>query len=250
MRSVATLATLALLLAGCAAPAASGPSAPPRTLTVFAAASLKGSFEELAAGFEAANPGVDVRVSFAGSGALVDQLQAGAPADVFAAADERTYARAHDAGLVGPGTLFATNRLTLVVESGNPHHVTGLDASLTGRRLVICAMGVPCGNATEALARDVGVTLAPVSQEQSVTDVLGKVASGQADVGVVYTTDAAAAGARVTAVPVAGAERHLNRYPIGVTASPAQAALAADFVAHVTGPAGRDVLATFGFGTP
>lgn len=250
-RLLGLVAALALLAAGCTAPASpsGSPATPTRTLTVFAAASLRGAFTQLGADFASAHPGVVVRFSFGGSNGLVDQLQAGAPADVLASADEVTYARAHEAGLVTPGTLCATNALTLVVAPGNPTRIAGLD-TLAGRKLVVCAVGVPCGNATAALARDAGVPLAPVSREQSVTDVLGKVISGEADAGIVYATDARAAGEKVTTVTLPGADAHLNRYPVGTTATAAHPELARAFVDHVTGPQGRAVLTSFGFGTP
>lgn len=254
---VAALAA-ALTLTGCAAggaqPAGSvGSSATPTTgtLTVFAAASLRGAFAEIGDGFAAAHPGARVAYNFNGSSSLVDQLKGGAPADVFASADQATMTKAVDASLVaGTPVLFATNTLTLVVAPGNPLKITGLDATLDGRKLVVCAVGVPCGNATKALAANLGVTLKPVSEEQTVTDVLGKVTSGEADAGVVYATDAAAAGARAATVRIPGAEKVVNRYPIAVTANAEEPALASAYIAYVTGPEGQAALAGFAFEAP
>lgn len=226
-------------------------TSPSTTLTVFAAASLKGSFTQLGKDFGAAHPGTQVRFTFDGSSSLVDQLAGGAPADVFAAADERNMSRAVEGKLVtGTPAIFATNVLTLVVAPGNPDHITGLDNSLDGRKLVICAVGVPCGNATATLSKNLGVTLKPVSTEQKVTDVLGKVTSGEADAGLVYTTDAKAAGSAVAAVAIPGAEKVVNRYPIAVAAASQQASAARQFVDFVTGAQGRSVLAGDGFGAP
>lgn len=255
----ALVALVALLaLSGCTAggaqpagPANVPPTPPAKTLTVFAAASLKGAFGTIAEGFAADNPGVRVAYNFNGSSALVDQLKGGAPADVFASADQATMAKATDASLVvGTPVLFATNTLTLVVAPGNPLKITGLDATLDGRKLVVCAVGVPCGNATKALAANLGVTLKPVSEEQTVTDVLGKVTSGEADAGVVYATDAAAAGARAATVRIPGAEKVVNRYPIAVTANAEEPALASAYIAYVTGPEGQAALAGFAFEAP
>lgn len=245
-----TLAAAALALASLAGCSSAGPTAPPdRTLTVFAASSLKAAFTDIGHDFEAAHPGTRVAFSFDGSAALVDQLKGGAPADVFASADDANMKKATDAHLVaGTPQRFATNVLTLVVAPGNPAGITGLDASLEGKKLVICAVGVPCGTATATLATNLGVTLRPVSKEQKVTDVLGKVTSGEADAGVVYATDALAAGARVTSIALPGADKIVNHYPIAVTAAARQPEAAAQFVAHVTGDQGRAALARYGFG--
>lgn len=256
--SLSLVLVVLLALVGCSTAPTATPGATPgatpteqRTLTVFAAASLKGAFDEIATEFEAAHPGVRVAYSFDGSNTLVDQIAGGAPADVFASADEKNFTRATDAGLMqGPGTVFATNALALVVPAGNPGKITGLDASLDGKKLVVCAVGVPCGNATAALAQDVGIELKPVSQEQKVTDVLGKVTSGEADAGIVYATDATSAGDKVETLSLPKADAHLNRYPLGVTARATDAALAQQFVDHVAGDRGQAVLARFGFGKP
>lgn len=221
-----------------------------RSLTVFAAASLTGAFTEIAADFEQDNPGVEVRLSFDGSSGLVDQIAGGAPADVFASADAENMDRAVIEGLVaGEPRVFASNVLTLITPPGNPAGITGLDDSLDGTRLVVCADGVPCGTATRALARAAGVELRPVSEESGVTDVRGKVTSGEADAGIVYATDATAAGDEVEQIAIAGAEADPNRYPVAAVeragAEPAQR-----FVDAVTGPQGRAVLASHGFGPP
>lgn len=262
MRTTITKAAAAIViilfgLVGCSSNTSATPGSGPtpavqqRTLTVFAAASLKGAFDKIKTDFEAEHPGVEVKFSFEGSNTLVDQMAGGAPADVFASADEKNFKRAVDEKLMTDnGTIFATNALTLVVPTGNPGGITGLDASLDGKKLVICAVGVPCGNATDALAKDVGIELKPVSTEQKVTDVLGKVTSGEADAGIVYTTDAKSAGDKVETVTLVKAEDHVNKYPLGVTARAGDGELAQAFVDHVAGAKGQAVLAEFGFGKP
>ena len=251
LRRAAAAASVAALVAGTVAGCSAGgvDDEAGRTLTVFAAASLTDAFTRIAEEFETANPGVDVRLSFDGSSGLVDQIAGGAPADVFASADEKTMSRAVEAGLTsGEPTRVATNILTLITPPGNPAGVTGLDASLDGTRLVVCADGVPCGNATRAVAETAGVDLRPVSEESSVTDVRGKVESGEADAGIVYTTDAAAAGERVWTVPIAGADAHPNGYLVVVLEGAEHPDLAARFVDTVTSAEGRTVLESYGFG--
>lgn len=222
-----------------------------RQLTVFAAASLTGAFTEIAAQFEEANPGVDVLVSFDGSAGLVDQIAGGAPADVFASADEANMDRAVSEGLVASEpALLATNVLTLITPPHNPAGITGFDTSLLGTRLVMCAPTVPCGQAARVLAGSRMLPLEPVSEETSVTDVRGKVASGEADAGLVYVTDAAAAGDAVRQIPLEDAERFPNRYPVAVLEGAADPELAQSFVDVATGPTGRAVLDSLGFGAP
>lgn len=242
-RALGAAAGVALLLAGCAATGGDGSE----ELVVFAAASLRGVLEELEPAFAAAHPGVDVGFSFAGSSDLVAQVGAGAPADVLATADERTMRRAEDDGLLdGQPSVFATNHLALVTPPGNPAGITGLDASLEGADLVVCAPQVPCGAATARLAARAGVVLAPVSEETAVTSVLGKVTSGEADAGLVYASDAVAAGEGVSVVPVPGAEAVVNRYQAAVVSGGGD--LAAAWVELLTGPTAAAALERAGLG--
>ncbi|MEE6281449.1 molybdate ABC transporter substrate-binding protein [Georgenia sp. MJ170] len=220
-------------------------------LTVFAAASLNVVFEEIADLFTAEHPGTEVAFSFAGSADLVAQLDAGAPADALATANEPTMASAVEAGNIdGEPDVFAANVLTLVTPAGNPAGVTGLDESLDDAALVTCAPQVPCGEATLTLSELLGVTLSPVSEEGSVTDVLGKVTSGQGDAGLVYATDAASAGAAVDVIAVDRADEVVNRYPVAVTAGTDQPELAAAWVEFLGGAEAQQVLGEAGFGAP
>ena len=151
VRLLPAAAALALAVPACAA----APATPPRaTLTVFAAASLKGSFTELGRQFEAAHPGTTVRLNVAGSQTLVEQLDQGATADVLATADEPTMATAADSGLVaGRPVPFAANRLALVVPPGNPARVDRFaDLARPDLALVVCAPVVPSGAAAPHLA--------------------------------------------------------------------------------------------------
>lgn len=231
----------ALLAAGLlAVTACAADDSPP---VVFAAASLSAPFEDLVE-----DAGTPARFSFGGSNALVDQLVGGAPADVFAAASTTTMDRAVAEGVVeGEPVRFATNVLVLVTPPGNPAGITGLDDSLDGAKLVVCAPEVPCGQAAAALAATAGTTLAPVSEESAVTDVLGKVTSGEADVGLVYATDAAAAGDTVTTIDIPASAQHVNEYWIAAVRD-GDGAAAASFIDLVIGQQGQDLLAARGFG--
>src|SRR5450830_591729 len=204
--SVTMAAAVIVGAAACASGGQAGPtyakptSAPlSGSIMVFAAASLKGSFTEIASRFEARHPGLRVNLSLAGSSDLVNQITEGAPADVFASADTRNMAKLTAAAIVdGSPVNFATNTLEIAVPPTNPAHVAGFaDLARAGVKTVICQAQVPCGAATAAIETATGVKLAPVSEELSVTDVLGKVFSGEADAGLVYVTDVKAAGARV-----------------------------------------------------
>ncbi|MEA5155686.1 molybdate ABC transporter substrate-binding protein [Raineyella sp.] len=245
-------------LSACGTPATTStpqPTRPSVTLTVFAAASLAGPFDQIGTAFSAAHPGVTVRYSYGGSSDLVSQLASGAPADVLATADERTMQQAKDKGLVPDSTLFATNELAILVAPKNPLGIGGAkDLAKPGLKLVVCAPQVPCGAATDRTLKAAGITVSPVSEEANVTDTAGKVTSGQADAAVVYTTDVAKAQAAGTGIGVPlGVDQTPNRYPIGVTAtgaSGAQAESARQYVAYVTGADGQAVLAKAGFGKP
>ena len=218
-------------------------------VTVLAAASLQGAFEEIEKTVEKDNPGLDVTFDFQGSQDLVASLAGGNSADVLATANSSTMKTAAEQKLVGDQTEFATNVLTLIVPKGNPKKITGLDSSLDGANLVICAPEVPCGEATKKLAEAQGITLKPVSEEQKVTDVRGKVESGEADAGIVYTTDAAAAKDKADKIDIPDGGV-VNHYPIAQTATPENAAGAKVFIDAVTGKAGQEVLAKYGFGAP
>ena len=218
-------------------------------VTVLAAASLQGAFEEIEKTVEKDNPGLDVTFDFQGSQDLVASLAGGDSADVLATANNSTMKTAADQKLVGSQTEFATNVLTLIVPKGNPKKITGLDSSLDGANLVICAPEVPCGEATKKLAQAQGITLKPVSEEQKVTDVRGKVESGEADAGIVYTTDAAAAKDKTDKIDIPDGGV-VNHYPIAQTAKPENPAGAQAFIEAVTGKTGQEILAKHGFGKP
>ncbi|WP_420368609.1 molybdate ABC transporter substrate-binding protein [Curtobacterium sp. L1-20] len=255
------LVVVALALSGCSASPGPGAGAdagtatstgPTGSITVFAAASLQQTFTTLGTRYEDAHPGTTVTFSFAGSSDLVSQIRNGAPADVFASADEATMAKLADTDLAtGSPRDFATNTLEIAVAPGNPERVHGLDdLTSSAVQLVTCATPVPCGAATAKVERAAGVDLHPVSEEQSVTDVLGKVESGQADAGLVYVTDVRGAHGKVDGVPFDESTTAVNTYPIGVLRESTNPALATSFTAYVRSEAGQEVLAAAGFGKP
>ncbi|MFW5475123.1 molybdate ABC transporter substrate-binding protein [Knoellia sp. CPCC 206450] len=223
-----------------------------RDLTVFAAASLQRPFERMGRLFEDTHAGVTVRFSFGGSSGLVAQLSEGAPGDVLATADEPTMADAVEDGLItGDPKPFASNTLQVVVPADNPAGVQSLaDLARPGTQVVLCAPAVPCGAASTALEKAAAVDIRPVSEEQSVTDVLGKVRSGEADAGLVYVTDVASAGAEVVGIDVPEASAVVNTYPIAALRDAVDADLAAEFVALVTGGEGGEILLDAGFRAP
>ncbi|MGY4718796.1 molybdate ABC transporter substrate-binding protein [Naumannella huperziae] len=258
---IATRRGVALLVAGAIASLAAcgGNTGQPttgeaggRTLTVFAAASLKTTFTTIADDFEQANPGTTVALNFDGSANLVQQIQQGAPADVFASANTANMTKLTDAGLTAAEPVdFASNTLQIAVAPGNPLQVKGL-ADLADREIVtvLCAPQVPCGAASVTVEEAAGIDIAPVSEEQSVTDVLNKVASGEADAGLVYRTDVSAASDRVAGVEFPESSAAVNVYPIARVGTSGQPDLADAFIAHVTGPDGQRVLADAGFARP
>ncbi|PYI69304.1 molybdate ABC transporter substrate-binding protein [Arthrobacter livingstonensis] len=222
------------------------------TLTVFAAASLKPTFTELAATFEKENPAVKVSLNFDGSSTLVSQITQGAPADVFASADQANMTKLSDAKLVsGSPAIFATNVLTIVVPPNNPANITTFaDLAKPGVKVVVCAAQVPCGAAAKSDEASAGVVVKPVSEELNVTSVLGKVTSGEADAGLVYVTDATTAGDKVKTVPLKLEHPTVNKYPIAAVSTSKNQEPAKAFIALVTGPSGQKVLGDAGFGTP
>lgn len=240
---------LVLTVTACAPGAPAGGSSPGELrgpLQVYAAASLSEAFDAIAEAFEAEHPAVDVTAVYDGSSTLVTQILEGAPADVFAAADEATAAKAGDLAL--DPHVFATNTLVIAVPAGNPARVAGL-ADLADVTSVLCAPEVPCGAASAALLERAGVTVAPASIEQNVTAVLTKISAGEADAGLVYATDVRGVDA-VDAIVPEGTADVVNRYPIAALADAPNPEAAEAFVAFVRSEAARVLLADLGFGAP
>jgi molybdate transport system substrate-binding protein len=259
-RLLAVFAVSLALVSGCSSsnqPAASSPT--PTTsaaaggkIMVFAAASLKQTFTDIGEQFKTDNPGSSVEFSFAGSSDPVTQLTQGAQADVFASADNNNMDKAAKAGLLaGDPVNFASNTLTIAVAPGNPKKIASFkDLTQQGLNVVVCAPQVPCGSATQKVEKATGVTLNPVSEESSVTDVLNKVTTGEADAGLVYVTDVKGVGDKVAAVAFPEAAGAVNTYPIALLKESKNPELARKFVDLVTGESGQKVLSAAGFAKP
>ena len=260
MRTRVSLALAALLLTGCgsAQSGAADGSTQGRdggltgTLTVFAAASLTDVFTELGVQLEQDNPDLDVRFNFAGSSALATQLTQGAPADVFASANQAQMTVVTEAGLQAAApAVFTANVLQIAVPAGNPAGVSGL--AHFGREeltLAVCAPEVPCGAAAEDVFAAAGVTAVPDTLEEDVRAALTKVELGEVDAALVYTTDVTAAGDAVEGLDFPEAEDAVNDYPICTLADAPNPAAAAAFVDLVRSGPGQQALADAGFRTP
>lgn len=219
-------------------------------VTVLAAASLTDALEDVAGAFETAHPGVEVALSFDGSSALATQILEGAPADVFASADEVNLAKVVDGGAAtGPTVTFATGSLAIVVAAGNPLGIDRLEDLSGDLRLALCAREVPCGAYAVDAFRSAGLLAPAASAEENVRGVLTKVALGEADAGIVYTTDVGT-DPHVEGVEIPAAHQVTALYPATVLADAPNPPAAAAFVAFLTADVAQGILASHGFGSP
>lgn len=257
---VAIAVTGPLVLAGCGggdatdrpANASGDSSGVTGSVTVFAAASLTESFTRIGKDFETANPGAKVTFNFASSSALANQINQGAPADVFAAASPTTMKTVTDAGNAdGAPATFARNQLVIAVPKGNPDGVTALpDLAKSGVKLALCAVPVPCGAAAKTVLAAAGVTLTPVTLEQDVKAALSKVKLGEVDAALVYRTDVKAAASDVDAIEFPESAGAINDYPIVPVKGAPNNTGARAFVAYVQSGKGKAVLTAAGFQAP
>ena len=251
VRPAAVLLAVAVLAAACGGNGRSsgGSPASPTEIKVFAAASLTAAFTKLGQQYTAANGGTKVTFDFAGSQALATQIRQGAPADVFASADATNMDKAKD--LVATPQNFASNRLQIVVEKGNPRGVKGLaDLARGDLKVVLAAPDVPAGKYAQQILDKAGVTVKPVSQEDNVKAVVGKVSLGEADAGIVYATDVAAGGDKVAGVDIPKDQNVLATYPIAVVKASRNQDAAQAFVDLVRSTEGQRVLDGYGFLPP
>jgi len=222
-------------------------------IIVSAASSLTEAFEALAIEFEAEHPGTSITFNFGSSSSLSEQILDGAPADVFASADESNMAKLVDADVVsGAPVVFLTNELAIVVKPGNPEGVEALADLASLDVVALCGERVPCGRfAAEALSRaQVSLAADDVTRGQDAKATVSAVADGDADAGIVYVTDVAAAGDAVEGITIPVELNVIANYPMAVLAESRNAELAAAFVQFVAGRRGRVVFAAFGFGAP
>ena len=252
MRVLAPLVAIAVVACGGAAAPAPTTAAISGSVTVFAASSLTDVLTKAGDDLKARYPGTSYVFNFGSSSTLATQIANGAPADTFASADETNMQKIVDAKLSdGAPSLFASNRLAIVVAPGNPKKVASLaDLARAGLVVVLAAPTVPAGKyALDALTK-AGVTVTPASQELDVRSVLNKVAIGEADAGIVYVTDVLSAGARVGSVDIPEQQQVVARYPIAVVKGTKNPALARIFVDYLLSDEGQRLLAGFGFSRP
>jgi molybdate transport system substrate-binding protein len=261
--------TLIVLTLGACAPITSGAtqispsvSGQPRTLNVFAAASLTDAFTEIGQKFEVVHPGVTVTFNFAGSQALRTQIEEGAPADVFASASGKEMDTLITGKLVAEGVpqVFLNNKLVVILPADNPAGLETLeDLANSGVKIVLAAEEVPVGeysrqsldlmNGSFGADFKDNVLANVVSNEDNVKQVVAKVQLGEADAGIVYTSDAVAVPELKT-LEIPAEINVIAEYPIATLAQSANADLADPFVAYVLSEEGQAILQKWGFAPP
>ena len=267
MKHVLYLSVLfTMLLAGCAPATTSTPASTavsePHTLNVFAAASLTDAFTEIGKKYEATHPGVSVTFNFAGSQALRTQIEEGAPADVFASANKTEMDALVRDGFVVQGTsqVFLTNKLIVILPASNTAHVAKLeDLASPGVKLVLAAEEVPVGKyarqALDQMRAQFGtgfkdkVLANVVSNEDNVKQIVAKVQLGEADAGIVYTSDALAAPELKT-IEIPAELNVIAQYPIATLTKATHMDLATGFIEYVLSTDGQSVLQKWGFAPP
>lgn len=221
-------------------------------VTVLAAASLTAAYTEIGDAFMTEYPDASVTFNFASSSDLVNQINEGAPADVYASADEANMTKLTDAGgNAGEPTVFATNSLQIIVQPGNPKGITGVaDLADSGLIYITCAPEVPIGTYAAQVLINAGVTVAPSSLEENVKGIVTKVTLGEADAGIVYKTDVTAAGSEAEGIDIPADINVVASYPVVVTKEAPNAAAGQAFIDFVLGEQGQAILVDHGFAAP
>ncbi len=253
--ALALLLAVGAVLAACGSDdddsSPSGGSALTGDLTVFGAASLTEAFEDVQKTLESSDPDLDLTYSFAGSQDLVQQIRDGAPADVFASADEKNMQELVDDGLVERPEVFARNTLAIAVEPGNPKHVKRLeDLSRSDVTVVLADPSVPVGRYSQQVLDKANVTAEPASLELDVKATLAKVTSGEADAAIVYRTDIESSGGKADVVDIPDDQNAIATYPIAVVEASGHKAAARAFVDEIVNGSGQDALKAKGFLPP
>jgi len=223
------------------------------TITVSAASSLTDAFKALARDFRQANPKVRVTFNFGSSSALVSQVQAGAPADVFAAADTASVDKLARTGHVNrTRRVFAKNSLMIAVKPANPMGIRSLKDMTRARVVALCAKAVPCGLYAATALQRAAVVLPESSVTRSVDAraTIGAVVNGDADAAIVYSTDVKAAGGSVASIVISRDQNVTASYAIASIRRSTNAKVAQAFIDYVMSPAGRSTLVRFGFARP
>jgi molybdate transport system substrate-binding protein len=245
------------------APASAAPSAQPSgEITVFAAASLTDAFTDMGERFKAANPNTNIVFNFGASTQLFTQIDQGAPADIFASADQVQMDRARAAGRIdGPAFTFAMNRLVVITPAANPGRVEELgDLARPGLRVVTSQADVPIGVYTQTMLDRMSedpqygtdfkdrVNANIVSREANVRQIVAKVQLGEADAAVVYKSDVTPqVASQLRMINVPNDFNVLATYPIALVQGARNRALAAAFMGYVLSPSGQEVLAAWNF---
>jgi molybdate transport system substrate-binding protein len=262
--ALAAVTLAAIAVAGCSSsssstpaasssstPAASSSAAQTGAITVFAASSLKDTFTQLGQQFEAAHPGDTVKFSFGASSALAEQINSGAPADVFASAATKNMDQVVTTGNASNPQNFAENVMEVAVPPSNPAKVTSVnDLAKSSVKVALCQPQVPCGVVAAEVFKNAKITVKPVTLQPDVKSVLTQVELGNVDAGVVYVTDVQAAGSKVKGVTIPANVNATTTYPIAALTHSKEQAIAAAFVAYVLSPPGEQVLKAAGFEQP
>jgi molybdate transport system substrate-binding protein len=254
--AIAALAAVAV--AGCSSggsssssSSGSGSSSSTGSITVFAAASLTGSFTQLGKQFEAAHKGDTVKFSFGPSSGLATEITSGAPADVFASAAPANMQQVVSAGDASSPQNFAKNKAEVAVPPNNPGKVTtAKDLAKKSVKVALCQPQVPCGVVASDVFKNLGIKVKPVTLQPDVKSVLTQVETGNVDAGMVYVTDVKAAGSKVKGVTIPASDNATTLYPIATISSSKHKSIAQAFVSYVLSPTGQQVLATAGFEKP
>jgi len=262
---------LLLVLSACGSQTTNGqsntsilPTAAPISLTVFAAASLTNAFNDIKTAYHTAHPNVTITYNYNGSQALEQQIANGAPDDIFASADLTNMQKASAANLVGASQVFARNKLTVIVPSGNPAHLHSLkDLANPGVKIDVGGPSVPVGKYTLQVLDNLGksvdygadyensVKANFVSQEENDTAIVQKVQLGAVDAGIVYVTDLTPATEKqVTQIVIPDQFNVIAQYPIAVTKSTAHASAAQAFIQYILSAQGQAILHKYHFLSP
>ncbi len=245
-------AVLAACLIGSSVAACGAGDPPSPELQIFAASSLERVLSGWAPEIEE-KLGVRLAMSFASSPVVARQVVEGAPADVLITADRQSMQIAAAEGAVGERTIVARNRLALVVRPTNPLRIdSARDLRRTDLKVVLCDPDVPCGRLAAALLDRLGVSVKPDSLEENVSAAIGKVALGEADATIAYSSDLAAPRRDIDQVPLPeAAERDLEAvYPAAIVKRARQRAVAKAFIDLLASPAGSEVFERSGFLAP
>jgi molybdate transport system substrate-binding protein len=255
--AITAVAVVATAVAGCSSSGSSSSSSSGSasgstgSITVFAAASLQGSFTQIGKQFQAAHPGDTVKFSFGPSSGLATQITSGAPADVFASAAPANMQQVVSAGDASNPQNFAKNTMEVAVPPNNPGNVSSVtDLSKKSVKVALCQPQVPCGVVAAEVFKNAGITVKPVTLQPDVKSVLTQVETGNVDAGMVYVTDVMAAGTKVKGVEISASDNASTEYPIATVKDSKHMSVAEAFVSYVLSPAGQKVLTAAGFEKP